>query len=311
MRKVEKIGKILFLTVCLSVVLFASGISAFASSPGAPDPAKDLLVLTNLDDIQGDTHLQVQNVGFKLEFDGNVTAESVQGINAGAFIFTALAVADEETEVVGNIEIPVQVNFSPSDENYILVTVHPESGMLQPASDFELKIKGNLSAADGRTLGEDLVISVKTVDTSANTKIYMLLMVLMVGGMIAMTFISNKRKAKNAAESGQKEKVVNPYKLAKEKGISVQEALVIIEKDRQKREKRLAEAAAAKKKEELIAIEKSTHYRVKGARPASAGGSTYKTGRKALAEKKAKEEAARRAKGTTNPKGKNKGKSKK
>ena len=67
---------------------------------------------------------------------------------------------------------------------------------------------------------------------------------------------------------------------------------------REKEEARIAEEEAR--------IAAAGRKRVSRPRPISEGGSTYVTGRKALAEQKAKEEAAKRAAGTTNPKHKSK-----
>jgi hypothetical protein len=138
----------------------------------------------------------------------------------------------------------------------------------------------------------------------------MLLMVLMVAAMIGMTFISNRRKAKAQAEAANV-KAVNPYKLAKEKNITVDEAIAIVEKDKQKREKRLKAAGIDPASLPAPKEEAPKGKRVKGPRPVSAGGSSYKTGRKAEAERKAKAAAAKRAMGTTNPKHKKGGGNKK
>jgi hypothetical protein len=295
--KITKFKRFLTIAICAASLVLMPFSPVFAAD-SIPDPSKDPLEITSCDPDDGDNHMPAQNAGFKLYFDGNVTDDSVKSINSKAFVMT-----DAE-----GAEIPVEVFFSSKNDNYILVTAKPESGSLVPKSEYKLTIAESLADANGRTLREKQIISVSTVDTTGNTRIYMLLMVLMVVAMVVMTIVSNKRKARAEADSSKKEKVVNPYKLAKEKGISVDEAMAIIEKDRKRRAKRLAAEAGTPK----AAEEKSDgRHHLKSPRPISAGGSSYVTGRKALAEKKAREEAARRAKGTTNPKGKGKGKSKK
>jgi hypothetical protein len=281
---------------------------AFTAVPHAFAAAVDLPSLELKDSYpqNNGNHMPVQNVGIKLFFNGDVAVDRVWENNAKCF-----TLRDEK-----NKKIPIEAHYGTKEKDYILVTAQPKSGRLNPNSDYTLTISDTLVSTDERTLGEDIVIKFTTVDEAGNTKVYMLLMGVMVVGMIAMTVISNKRKEKAAAEASMKTEKVNPYKLAKEKGISVEKAMALIEKDRQKQI-----AGAREKKEaqlkEAAEQEKPATKRVKGARPISAGGSAYKTGRKAIAEQKAKEEAAKkakaeaakRAKGTSHPKNK-KGKGK-
>ncbi|MDR1953551.1 MAG: Ig-like domain-containing protein [Clostridiales Family XIII bacterium] len=281
------------LTFALSAVphVFAAG------SDGPP-----LELVDSYPQDKGD-HMPVQNVGIKLFFnkDSNVTDDSVWENNAKCF-----TLKDEK-----NKKIPIEAHYGTKESNYILVTAKPKGGRLDPNSDYTLTISDALTSTDERTLGEDVVIKFTTVDEAGNSKVYMLLMGVMVVGMIAMTVISNKRKAKAEAEVGAKAEKVNPYKLAKEKGISVEKAMALIEKDRQKQIARAGEARESQLKA-AAEQEKLATKRVKGAHPISAGGSAYKTGRKAEAERKAKEEAAKkakaeaakRAKGTSHPKSK-------
>jgi hypothetical protein len=250
------------------------------------------IIMEKLVPKDGSTNLQQQNVGVKLYFDGNVSDKDKQEDNAKCFTFT---------DAKGN-EIPTRAYFDEKgDQGYILVTVTPKnkSQMLGNEAAYKLNIDGGLTSADGRTLGSDIPLNFTTIDQSGSTKIYMLLMVLMVVGMIGMTVFQNKRKAKAEAEVAAREGKVNPYKLAKEKKITVQEALDMIERDKKRREKRLQKAGVdpnAKGKPAQISAPKADVKHVKRPRPISEAGSTYKTGRKAIAEKKAQENAERRAK---------------
>jgi hypothetical protein len=242
------------------------------------------------------TSLQQQNVGVKLYFNGDVSAESVQANNADCFKFT-----DSKDRV-----IPSKAYFDEKgDKGYILVTITPKktdknkTQMLGNKTKYKLTISGGLASADGKTLGEDVTLNYRTIDQSGSSKIYMLLMALMVVGMVGMTVFQNKRKAKAEAEVAAKEGKVNPYKLAKEKKITVQEAMDMIERDKKRRDKRLQKAGVdpnAKDKQAALTGPKKDAKRVSRPRPISEAGSTYKTGRKAIAEKKARENAERRAK---------------
>jgi hypothetical protein len=262
----------------------------------------------------GDDHVPVDTVGIKLYFDGDVTAESVRNTNNAEGVFKFSGTKNEK--------ITTKAYFDKKDPTYILVTATKTKDgaaiSLNQASKYKLTISGSLIDTNGRSLGEDRVINFTTVDTSQNSKVYMLLMVLMVVAMFGMNFLSKKRKAR-AKEAVENTKAINPYKLAKEKGITVQEAMAVVEKDKRKREKLLKSAGIDPKTIAPPKDDGPKGHKVKGARPVSAGGSTYKTGNKAIAEKrakdaaakKAKEAAAKRAAGTTNPKKKGKGGKKK
>ncbi|MDR0357483.1 MAG: hypothetical protein LBH63_03850, partial [Clostridiales Family XIII bacterium] len=199
-------------------------------------------------------HMPVQNVGIKLFFDGNVTAEGVRNNNSKCFKLTDSAGKKIKTEAY----------YGTKREDYILVTALPDDGSLQPDSEYALTISEALSSSDSRVLGESKVIRFTTVDTTGNTQVYMILMGVMVAGMIAMTMISNRRKARAEAEAVMKEGKVNPYKLAKDKGITLQQALAIIEKDKEKRAKRLSRSAASTKEDPEVEEEKPDTKRVKG-----------------------------------------------
>ena len=96
----------------------------------------------------------------------------------------------------------------------------------------------------------------------------------------------------------------NPYRIAKDKGISVDEAKELIEKAKERNKKQLEKVGGKApepeaKKGSVPRLEskkkKADTHKVKGPRPVSEGGSNYKTGRKAEKERKAKAEAIRKA----------------
>jgi opacity protein-like surface antigen len=321
-KSVKRTARILCAAVAAVLVMsttyaFAAAVTTSSEFPVSAEnkgatPGK-LNLIENFPEKNND-HVPVDTVGIKLFFDGDVTAESVRDINGAEDIFKFSGGKNEKLET--------KAYFDKKDSGYILVIASKKDDKgndisLEQKSKYKLTISGKLTSADGKVLGDDEVIDFQTVDMSGNTKIYMLLMALMVVGMVGMTFVSNRRKARAKAEA-EGAKVINPYKLAKEKGITVQEAMRIVEREKEKREKRLAAAGIDPKQIAAPKEEAPKGHRVKVARPVSAGGSAYKTGRKALAEKeakiaerKAREEAARRARNVSNSKKKGRGGKKK
>jgi len=281
------------LLICL-ILCFTSAGSVFAEDPVATgsSPGKSLsLQMDKISPQNGSTNMQLQTVGIKLYFDGNVSDESVKKNNADCFKF--IGPKDKE--------IPCKAFFDTSNTGYILVTVMPKTknNMLKEKTDYKLTISENLMATDGRLLGEDVILKYRTVDMSRSTKVYMVLMVFMVVGMIGMTQFQNKRKQKAEKEVAAKEGKVNPYKLAKEKKISVQEAMDIIERDKQRRIKRM-QKAGIDQEEEKEAAEKAAARRnikrVAAPRPISDAGSTFVPKRsKPKPNKDVKEKAERAA----------------
>jgi hypothetical protein len=245
------------------------------------------LTLTSSMPKAGSSDLQAQNVGIKLYFDGDVTDESVQKLNADCFKFTYKS--GDSTK-----ELPVKAySDNGGDKGYILAIVDTsklKSSMLANNKAYKLIISGDLTSVDGRTLGVETELGFRTIDQSGSTTIYMLLMVAMVGAMIGMTIFQNKRKEKAAAEVAAKGGKVNPYKLAKDKKITVKEAMDLIERDRQRRLKRLGIAEGKDESVAAAAAQKPRDTKkVKAPKPISATGSSYKTGRSSLVEKRAKE----------------------
>jgi hypothetical protein len=89
----------------------------------------------------------------------------------------------------------------------------------------------------------------------------------------------------------------------------------MIERDKKRREKRLQKAGVDPNnpggKQKQLTVQRKDTRRVKKPRPISEAGSTYKTGRKAIAEKKAKENAEKRAKAQAAARNNNKNSNKK
>ncbi|MDR1571535.1 MAG: hypothetical protein LBS32_03320 [Clostridiales Family XIII bacterium] len=278
-----------------AIMIFAALLAALLST-GVCLAEDSLKLLSNYPE-EGANSSPPFNLGIKLFFDGDVADESVREANEACF------------RMVGEdgAEVPLKPLYTEADPTYILVVAEPKDAKEGLGSDKEYRftISGALQSADGLTLGEDETITFRTRNTSTDMTLSMVMMGIMVAGMLVFTTLSVRRQARKAAENDAKAKV-NPYKVAKETGKSVE---AIVEKE-DRRKQRLAEQ---KKKQasgkggaaaEAPAPEPGPRTkRVKRPRPISAAGSSYVSGRKAAAEKRAREEAARRAKGTTKPKG--------
>jgi hypothetical protein len=240
------------------------------------------------------------NLGIKLFFDRNVSAKELREQNEACF-----KLSDEEGKT-----IPLKILYTEADPTYILVIAEPEDEKNGLGSDkeYRFEISPELRATDDSTLETPKIITFRTRNTNMDMTVNMVLMGIMFVGMLVFSTLAMRRQAKKAAAVAEERKV-NPYKVAKETGKSVTEIVAREEKRKQKAAKKKAppsvapahEDVAESEPEEAIADRRRVK-RVQGPRPIAAAGSSYRTGRKAAAEKKAREEADRLAKGTTGPK---------
>jgi hypothetical protein len=278
-------------------VLFTVLLTLFLST--APCFAAGLNLVNNYPE-EGSGSSPPINLGIKLFFDQNVAAREVREQNENCF---KLLGPDGAT-------VPLKVLYTDSDPNYILVIAEPEDEKngLGSNTEYRFEIAAELQTADGATLETPQTITFRTRNTAMDMNINMVLMGVMFVGMLVFSTLSMRRQAKKVAGTDEKQRV-NPYKVAKETGKSVTEIVALEEKKKQKSAKKKtvavgssADGDVAAKKEETAAVDRRRVKRVKEPRPIAAAGSGYRTGRKAAAEKKAREEAERRAKGTTRPK---------
>ncbi|MDR2355178.1 MAG: hypothetical protein LBE16_03175 [Clostridiales Family XIII bacterium] len=278
-----------FCTVLLA--LFLSTVPCFAES----------LRLVENYPAEGSRSSPPINLGIKLFFDRDVSAEAYRDRNKDCF-----KLLDDTGR-----SVPLDVLYTESDPTYILVIAKPEDDKNGLGSDreYRFEISPELQAADDSVLETPKVITFRTRNTSMDMNINMVLMGVMFVGMLVFSAISMRKQAKKAAAVTDKQKV-NPYKVAKETGKSVEAVVAKEEKRKQQTAKRKARTNPSASDKDKAAKEAENETaggrrvkRVKGPRPIAAAGGRYRTGRKAAAEKRAREEAARRARGTTKPKG--------
>ena len=241
----------------------------------------------------GANNAAVENLGVKVTFSTSINSEKNKAENEKCF---TLIGPDGST-------LPTKVYFNPNDSQQLLVLYDTATGgqiTSKVNEPYKLVISKDLVDNDGNKLGEDVTISFETLNQSRNTRVYFVMMLLMMAGMAFMTQRQlRKTQAEEGGDTPKKDEPFNPYKEAKKTGKSVAEVMAEHEKEVAKQEAKAAKKAAEEEDYYEEEEEDNGNYKVKGPRPISQGGSTYITGRKALAEaKKAEEErlAKRRAK---------------
>lgn len=274
----KRIGVIISLAILIvllsSSACFATGLKLVDSYP-----------------TDGKGGLQPAGVAIKLYFNEDVSANDIQKENKAC-----MKLVDSKKK-----EIPLKVLHAPSKPKELLVIVDKT---LKEDASYTFTLSSEFQASSGDTLDEDAVIHFKTLNVKQNTNISMIFMIIMVVGMV---FFSSKSMKKQMEEEEKKkrEEKVNPYKVAKETGKAVEEIVAAEQKKREKEKEKTQKystgnSAGHKNNGQNAKANRPDLKRVSVPRPISAAGSTYKTGRKAAAEKKAREEAARKK--STNPK---------
>lgn len=253
----------------------------------------------------GGSDYQAMNFAVKLYFNQDVAIEE----NADSVHFY-----DSE-----NNKVDFTIVFSEKEEGLALVAAQ---GDLEQNMGYRVVVDDTFQSVSGEFLEDDLSINFSTRDTSKDMTVNMVLMGLMMAAVVVISTRSTKKSKEKDVKGKGDDKKVNPYKVAKEKGKSVEEvvakdqrakekAAIAAQKDKEQKEKDIAKILE-KKGHADSSLEDPNHKKVKSRRPINAAGSDYKSGTKARQEAAEKEAAKRKTAGTTNPKqGKGKSKSKK
>ena len=201
---------------------------------------------------QGYEKVEVSNVMIKLFFSENVSEEATQTANEGK-----ISMKDSSGK-----DVKFTVIYDSKDASKISLLV---DGDLQEEEKYTVEVDGSLVSDTGSMLGEneELSFSTKKRDSGAG---YLLLMFLMIIVMMVMTFRDQKKKMMEGDMDPLAGINTNPYKLAKEKNISVQEAVKLINEEKakalKKAEKMNKKAGAQEEDEEEETAEEKV-YRVK------------------------------------------------
>lgn len=281
----KRIGSV----ICLAALIITMTVSAaFAAGASSLN-----IVETYPDDGQKNT--SIENMSVKLFFDKEMGNKSSQKANENCF---------KITDNKGN-ELPIRVFYNPDDSKEVMVLADAvkiaenKDLSVKDNTEYTLYISGDVTDNQGNTLGADQKITFTTLNQSWNTQVYMIMMVVMFGGMFFFMSRQTKKQMEKQKEEVTKEEPFNPYKEAKKTGKSVQEVIEAHEKEMAKKAKKAAKHAKDEDDDDDEDYEEDNgNYKVKWPRPVSAGGSSYITGRKAQAEARAAEEerlAKRRA----------------
>ncbi len=253
---------ILVLAILMSPSVFASGLSIVSITP------KD-----------GEKGKQPISMAVKVTFSENMMDEAAIAANESKFHIT-----DPE----GN-EIPFQISYIEDKYPNELWIILNET--LASNTEYHFAVDPGVRSASGSTLDQAFSSVFYTRNTKTDTTVSFVLMVVMMGAMFFASAKAAKKKQEEAVEpvKAAKNTELNPYKIAKERGISLDEAKVYVEKEKariakkqekyEKEQSRKEEALAAqmaevqkKIEEEEAAARAANNFRVKGPRSVKAAG---------------------------------------
>lgn len=208
---------------CLALILIMSS-ATFAFGAG--------LEMVSSFPEDGNNTLERMNLMVKLNFNQDMSSEKARAINANKFTVQS----EDGTE---NPEF--EILYDPDDSNKISLMMTQD---LSVHTNYVATISADLQSSNGEVLGKELKISFGTRDEKRDNTVYMGLMVVLVIGMVFFTQHEQKKKdEKEAVVKGDK---VNPYKMAKEKGISVEKAVESTDKQRDKVAKKTGQQGSGK-----------------------------------------------------------------
>lgn len=248
----KRLGIILSLSVL--VVLLTSSLSFAAGG----------LKLTGSSPEEGSKSSVINNVAIKLYFNENITSQNAQQANEDCFKIT-----NPKGE-----EVSYQTLYNPAkypDQIWIQL----KKDLVQD-TEYKVTISKDLQSSDGDKLAKDEVIHFRTRNTNQDNSVYMIMMVVMFGGMFVFSAWDMKRQKKKKVE--EVETAINPYKLAKEKGISYEEALALAQKEKERLEKKRRKQE--QEEQAMMALldedddDEEGRYYVSRKRPISAAGGT-------------------------------------
>lgn len=275
----------------ISMILILSALFASAAFAGA-------LNVTDITPRDGEGGKHPQNMAVKVTFDQDMISEAAIEANKAYFRITDSNGVDQPFEIIYSADkYPKQL--------WLVLEQSLESNI-----EYTVKILPGIKSAEGGVLEEGMTTTFHTRNTDTDGKISLGLMV----AMMVFMFGATSKAARKATEkesfeaSGKiKEENLNPYKLAKIKGISLEEATAYVEKEKAKiakRERKLEEerqrleeeraAEIAAIEEELRAAEREAGtYRVSAPRSIKEAGGRIP--RSVVKKNKAKREAAKAA----------------
>lgn len=218
-----------FAGIVLSAMLMAAVCAA-------PVSAADF-ALTDSNPENGYEKVEVKNVMVKLFFNEDVSDENTQKANQDK-----ITVKDSDGK-----KADFEILYDSKDPKKISLLAHND---LDPEEEYVVSIDGDLISDSGNSLGSDQKVTFSTKKPDSGMG-YMGLMFLMILVMVVMTLRDQRKTAQNEAESDPMAGInTNPYKLAKEKKISVEEAVKLINAEKEKAKKKAEKQQKKAEKEE-------------------------------------------------------------
>ncbi|MDD2217376.1 MAG: hypothetical protein PHW03_05600 [Eubacteriales bacterium] len=233
---------------------------------------------------EGSENAAIENFGVKLYFNKDIYSDKSDMVANE----NKIVMKDENGKIV-----PTLVVYSPKEKNMVLVLANQNidkgngaQAKIEQDTEYTVNVSKNLESASGEKLKKAEKVTFKTMNQTRSTMISMILMGAMFGGI----FFASSRSMRKEMKKKMQDDKVNPYKVAKETGKSVEEVVAADQKAKKKK----AEKQAWREFDSEDGQQDNDNKRVKMPRPISAGGSTYITGRKALAVQKAAEARQRK-----------------
>ena len=228
-----------FPALLIAVLLILASVSAVFA---------DDLTIVDISPADGSKGYQPANMAVKIRFSEDMMDESAIAANQGKF-----SIVDPD-----GTEQPYDIVYNASkypDELWLVL-----QNDLEANTEYTVTIQPGIVSSSGSRLAEGLTTNFYTRNTKTDGLVSMGLMLVLMVAMFGMTARSAKKQQEKedprAAEKALEDSL-NPYKLAKQKGISLAEAQAIVEKEKDKLEKKKAKAEAERvKREEMKAEER-------------------------------------------------------
>jgi len=255
----KRIGTI----ICLSIMMIMVTASVLPLTGVANAQSK--LSVKEIAPKDKETGMALENLGFKVYFNRDVEKKENRKANE-----RLCKITDEKGK-----EVPSVVIFDPKHKNVMMVLADTQNKKtkIKGETEYTLTIEEGFKGNDGSTMGK-YTSSFKTLNPGTSMKISMGMMALMFGGMIFFAAREKKKEQEKDSPKKNTQKKVNPYKVAKETGKSVEEIVAKDEKRKSKeREKAAKERRNYEKEKEEIP---NGNMRVSKPRPISTVGLKYK-----------------------------------
>ena len=258
------------------------------------------LEITNITPKDGTKGRQPSNMAIKIRFSEDMTGnETIDAANK-----SKVTISDPDGKI---FDFTIAHSAKYPNELWLVI-----NGTLDSDTEYTVKIEAGIMATSGSTTSEGKTLTFRTRNVKTDSTISMVLMFVMMG---LMMFMSTREMKKSMSETDvnyalAQAKKLNPYKIAKQKKISLEEATAYVEKERAKAQKAVdkanaerakaekakqaeLDAAQARIEKELEEARRASIYSVKRRASVKAAGGTIP--RYVRDRKKAKEEAEKAA----------------